>query len=194
MKKISLVFILFFTLIQPAAAWTDGNAWRFALGYSFLNNVKEIRDAYKHLLRETRPGKDVYNASFGIRFQPYYQFENGMRAGVGAGPLILMVGDVRHVQIPFNATIGYTFFADSPISVYAKGGVAFHIASGDFYAGSSPGFYGGIGCVFFSSKPVRLGFETAWDASEITLDRAPGQTRHEKIKTGELTFFLYADF
>ena len=185
---------MFFTLILPAAASADGNGLRFAIGYSFLNNVKEIKDAYKHLLRETRPGEDVYNASFGIRFCPYYQFENGMRAGVGAGPIILMVGDVRHLQIPFNATMGYTFFADSAVSVYLKGGLAFHIASGDFYADSSPGFYGGIGCAFFNSKPVRLGFETAYDASEIKLDRAPGQTRHEKIKTGKLTFFLYADF
>lgn len=194
MKKISLVFILFFTLILPAAASADANAWRFAIGYSFLSNVEEIKDAYKHLLRETQSGKDVYNASLGIRFYPYYQFKNGMRTGVVAGPLILMVGDVSHVQIPFNATIGYTFFADSPISIYSRVGIACQIASGDFYADSSPGFYGGIGCAFFNSKPVHLGFETAYDGSEIKLDRAPGQTRHEKIKTGELTFFLYADF
>ncbi len=178
----------------PATAAADNDAWRFVLGYSYLNNVKEIKDSYKYLSKDAEGGRDIFNASINLSFQPYYQFQNGFRAGAGVGPLVLLLGDAYHVQVPVNLTLGYSFFQKSDYCPYFRCGISYHMASGDFYADSSPGFYGGIGVEIFNTKPTHLGFEAAYDASEIKLDRASNQPDHEKIKTGEVTLFIYADF
>lgn len=194
MIAIRLFFCFILILAVPATVKADCDAWRFALGYSFLNNVDELKDSYKNLSKDAGDGNDIYNTSINISFQPYYQFENRWRAGAGVGPLILFLGDSQHIQVPVNLTMGYSFFQKSDYSAYFKAGISYHIASGDFYSDSSPGFYGGIGFVIFKTKRVHLGLEAAYDAAEIALDRASDQADHEKIKTGELTFYLYADF
>jgi len=172
----------------------DDDAMRYALGYSYLKNVAEVKDAYKHLLKDAGDDHDIYNISISICFQPYYQFQNGYRAGAGIGPLIILAGDAYHVQVPLNLTLGYSFFSNSQISPYIRAGISYHMASGEYYASSSPGYIGGIGIEFLNTKPLHFGFEIAYDASEIKLDRAKGQAKHEKIKTGEVIFFIYADF
>jgi len=180
-------------MAAPAAA-ADNDGWRYALGYAYLSNVEEIKDSYKHLSKDAEADHDIFNTSVSLCFQPYYQFQNGCRAGAGIGPLVLLAGDAVHIQVPVNVTLGYSFFKDSKISPYLRTGISFHMASGDYYANSSPGFFGSIGVEFFNTNPAHIGFETAYDASEIKLDRASGQAKHEKIKSGEVTLFIYADF
>jgi len=51
-----------------------------------------------------------------------------------------------------------------------------------------------MGMEFFNTRSAHIGFEAAWDGAEIFLNPAPGRTNHKKIRTGELTLFLYADF
>lgn len=194
MKQILLptLFVLILSVSANAAPASD--YWRFALGYSYLSQVDEIKDSYKHLARDAGEGKDVYNTSLSLRFQPYYQFSSGIRTGICIGPLIMMHGDVHHFQVPLNISLGYSFFKDSPFSAYILCGAAYHIATGDFYSDSTPGFYGGMGCEILNTEPVHLGFEVAYDSSAITLDRGPAKTSRQSITTGELTVFLYADF
>ncbi len=180
-------------LAVPATASAGSGTWRYALGYCFLNNVNELKHSYKNLSKEASDGDDIYNTSINLSFQPYYQFQSGFRAGAGAGPLIIFLGDAHHVQIPVNVTFGYSFFPDSTFCPYFRAGISYHMASGDFYSDSSPGLYGGIGVEIFNTKPVHLGFECVYDAAKVTLDRSLKQ-HHGKIKAGEMTFFLYADF
>jgi len=179
---------------MPAVASAKGSAWRFALGYSYLSNVKELKDSYKHLAKDAGENNSIYNTSMSICFQPYYQFQSGLRAGAGVGPLILLIGDAYHVQMPLNMTVGYSFFMDSNISLYLRTGISYHIASGDYYASSKPGFFSGIGIEILNTEPLHIGLEIAYDASEIKLDRASDQAGHQKIKTGEVMLFIYADF
>ncbi len=194
MKKLYLFFciIVFFSI--PAPGSSESGAWRFALGYSFLSNAYELRDAYKHLSKDAGDDNSIYNTSISICFQPYYQFQNGFRAGAGIGPLVLLIGDATHVQVPVNMTLGYSFFTDSKISPYVRTGISYPIASGDYYADSSPGFFSGMGIEILNTNPIHMGFEMAYDASEIKLDRASDQSSSEKIKTGEVMVYLYADF
>jgi len=194
MKLFCPLFCIIIILGISVPAVADSDTWRYALGYSYLIKVEEIKDSYKHLLKETGSDNNIYNTSISVSFQPYYQFQNGFRGGVGIGPLILLTGDAYHVQVPVNLTLGYSFFMDSKISPYVRTGISYHIASGDFYANSSPGLFGGIGVEILNTRPVHLGFEAAYDASEIKLDRASDTSGHEKIKTGEVMLYLYADF
>jgi hypothetical protein len=194
MKKFYLLISIFILLAMPAAASAEANAWRFALGYSYLSNVKELKDSYKHLAKDAGDDNSIYNTSMSICFQPYYQFQNGFRAGAGVGPLILLLGGAYHVQMPLNMTVGYSFFMDYKISPYVRTGISYHIASGDYYSSSKPGFFGGMGIEILNTDPIHMGFEMAYDASEIKLDRASDQAEREKIKTGEVMLFIYADF
>jgi hypothetical protein len=194
MKKFYFFFFIIIFFSIPAAGSADPGSWRFALGYSFLSNVNELKDSYKHLSKDAGDDNSIYNTSFSICFQPYYQFQNGFRAGAGIGPLILLTGDATHVQVPVNMTLGYSFFMDSKISPYVRSGISYPIASGDYYADSLPGFFGGVGFEILNTKPLHIGFEAAYDASEILLDRSSDQSSSEKIKTGEVMLFIYADF
>mgnify|MGYP003897904135 CR=1 FL=1 len=164
------------------------------MGYSFLSNVYELKDSYKHLSKDAGDDNSIYNPSISLSFQPYYQFQNGFRAGAGIGPLVLLIGDASHVQVPVNMTLGYSFFMDSKISPYVRTGISYPIASGDYYADSSPGFFGGMGIEIPNTEPIHMGFEVAYDASGIKLDQASDQSSSEKIKTGEVMLFIYADF
>ena len=188
---ITLILHLTFPSVMLAG---DSGSLRLAAGYAFLSRVDDIKDSYKHVLGATGKNRDIYNASLGLTIQPYYQLNNCLRAGAGVGPFILMVGDARHIQVPLQAFVGYSFFPDAALSGYVKCGMAYHAAAGDFYSTSEPGFCAGLGCEFANTRKVHIGFEIMHDASEIVLDRPIPGTPHEKIKTGELTFFLYADF
>jgi hypothetical protein len=194
MIKIRFLLCLTMALAFAAPASADSGNWRFCLGYAFLSQADEVKDTYKHLSREKGDGGDIYNTSINLRFQPYYQFANGWRTGAGVGPLIIFLGDSQHFQIPLNATLGYSFFKDSDFSVYCRAGVSYHAATGDYYAHSNPGWYGGLGMEFFNTRSTHIGFEAGWDGAKISLDSAVGLTNHKKIRTGELTLFLYADF
>ena len=195
MKTAVILTLFILNMAFPGAILAeDTGSFRFAAGYAFLSKVDDIKDSYKHFLRASAKDRKVYNASLGLTFHPYYQFKNGLRAGAGAGPLILLIGDARHVQVPLNAFVGYSFFPDAAFSGYFKCGMAYHAASGDFYSTSEPGFCAGIGIEFSNPRPVHMGFEIMHDASKIVLDRPTPGAAHEKIKTGELSFFLYADF
>lgn len=189
-----LIILISHLSFPPVMLAGETGSLRMAAGYAFLNRVDDIKDSYKHVLRATGKDRDIYNASLGLTFQPYYQFNNGLRAGAGVGPFILLIGDARHFQVPLQAFVGYSFFPDDALSGYVKCGMAYHAASGDFYSTSEPGFCAGLGCEFANTRKVHIGFEILHDASRIVLNQTnPGAPR-EKIKTGQLTFFLYADF
>lgn len=153
--RIFLCFVII--LAVPATAAAESDTWRFALGYCFLNNVDELKDSYKNLSKDAEDGNDIYNTCIDISFQPYYQFQSGFRAGAGIGPFILLLGDAYHVQVPVNLTLGYSLFPQSDYCPYFRAGISYHMASGDFYSDSSPGFYGGIGVEILNTKPLHLG-------------------------------------
>lgn len=194
MIKTRFFLCLIMALTVAASASADSGDWRFAIGYAFLSQADEVKDSIKHLSRGDGDGGAIYNTSLNLSFHPYYQFENGWRAGAGIGPLIIFLGDSRHLQVPLNVTVGYSFFKDCDFSPYCRAGVSYHAATGDYYRNSKPGWYGSLGMEFFNTRPAHMGFEAAWDGAEISLDPQPGFQGHKKIRTGELTFFLYADF
>ena len=195
-------FLLCGAFFLSASAWAAADAgplnpsegWRFALGYTYLSQARDLKDSIKRLSREHGEGGDIYNLSLNLSFQPYYQFKNGWRAGAGIGPFLIFYGDSRHLQIPVHLTLGYSFFKDAKFSVYCRAGISWHGAWGDYIATSRPGGHAALGVECFNTRSAHIGLEAAWDGAEISLDARPGRTDHEKIQAGALTLFLYADF
>ena len=86
MKLLCLFICIFIILWIPAHVVADTDTWRYVLGYGYLINVEEIKDSYKHLSKNAGNDNDIYNTSVSLCFQPYYQFQNGIRTGFHYGP------------------------------------------------------------------------------------------------------------
>ena len=75
-------------------------------------------------------------------------------------------GDVKHLEMPLSATIGYNFLPYSRYSPYVRGGVIHHFASGDQYDSSTPGLFLAVGVDF-----THFTLELATDQSKVKFDR-----------------------
>ncbi|RJP86120.1 MAG: hypothetical protein C4518_14865 [Desulfobacteraceae bacterium] len=186
-----LCFLLMFC--APAMAAADGSPWRTELGYRFLNNADELKDTCKHIAENSGENGDVYNFSISLNIQPYRQFDNGFQIGAGIGPLIIVAGDAWHLLLPVNATLGQSFFVQSPVSPYIKTGISYHLSDGKNHSESTPGLYAGMGIRFFNKKPVKMGMEIAYDSARTKL-YDPIERKSHTILTGELTLCVFADF
>lgn len=188
-----IIILIIFIFTTPVSVLADSGTWRIAVGYSFLSQVGELKDTYRHVADSHGDGNNIHNLNIGMICHPYKEFTNGIRIGPGIGPLILLFGDAHHIEVPINMTIGRSFFPNSNYSPYLKAGISYHIAFGDYLAASKPGLYGGIGIEILNKKQLHLGFETAYDGAVVEIENRTNKS-NQKIKTGELTIFLYADF
>ncbi len=171
----------------------DSGLWRTELGYRFLNNTDELKDICKHISGNAGKDTDVYNLSVSLNIQPYRQLGNGFQIGAGIGPLVIIAGDARHLQLPVNVTLGRAFFDQSPVSPYVKAGISYHLSGGDYQTASKPGAYAGFGFRFFNMKDLKMGMEIAYDSARTEL-YDPIEQKKYALHTGELTMGVFADF
>ncbi|MBN2282617.1 MAG: hypothetical protein JXO48_01880 [Deltaproteobacteria bacterium] len=154
--------ILFFA--QPVHA----DDWRYALGISYMNVYSELADTFEKNLDYAGVSDTEEGAiPAGINFQPYLQFDNGMRIGVGLGPCSYMYGNVDYIDTPVNFNVGYTFNNSGSISPYFRMGFIRHIIAGDYVKGTDPGFFGAVGVEFLRDRSISYGLEMVYDTCEI---------------------------
>lgn len=168
------VFIFLITIILFLSQ-TDGYAsdWRFPLGLSYVHGFNDVVDYY-----EFSEDADIFSLPVGISFHPYYNFDFGLRIGMGMGPLSLIFiqyiggGDDKYfLNLPLNFTVGYTVLPMFNISPYVRGGVIYHAATGDYLTSSKPGLFGAVGLEFLRKKRVGFGFEIAVDKAKMEFSR-----------------------
>ena len=195
MKKKDFVFCIKLLLpilfVSSSAMAAD---WRFPVGMTYISAFEDVVDIYEDNLE----AEDyvVYDTGYwpvGLSFQPYVQFDNGLRIGAGIGPSMIIVGDVSHWDIPINLNGGYTFVPSANISPYVRAGVMYHLAGGDYVEGGTPGFCGGVGIEFLRHKVVGFGIELSYDTSEIELERVRYDDT-EDVRPCELMFSIFAVF
>ena len=75
-------------------------------------------------------------------------------------------GDVKHLEVPLSATMGYNFLPYSRYSPYVRAGFIHHFASGDQYDSSTPGLFLAVGVDF-----THFTLELATDQSKVEFDR-----------------------
>lgn len=194
MSMPGLVFLMFAVLAVLPANSAMAN-FRFRLAFTYVDGLSDLVDLYEDNL-EQEYGVTVDDASIwpvGISLFPYYQWDNGLMAGAGIGPFILIYGDADHWQLPVSANIGYVVGPDNPVSFYVRGGLSYHFADGDYYDDSNLGFVGAVGLEFLESSHFRMGLEAAYDSAEVDIENwRTGGT--EGIKAAEFSVGLFLLF
>jgi hypothetical protein len=152
-------------LLLAVAAPAQATEWR--LGVSYASGVNDVADLYEDNLRLAGFDVDVdLRLPVGIAASYIYDWTTNWRTDIGVGPVFAIGGDVRHLEFPLSATMGYNFAPYSRASPYVRGGVIHHFASGDQYSSSTPGLFFAVGVDF-----THFALEIATDRSEVEFDR-----------------------
>jgi hypothetical protein len=139
--------------------------WR--LGVSYASGVSDVADLYEDNLRLDGREADVdLKFPLGIAASFLYDWTSEWRTDVGLGPVFAIGGDVKHLEVPLSATMGYNFLPYSRYSPYVRAGFIHHFASGDQYDSSSPGLLLAVGVDF-----THFSLELATDQSKVKFDR-----------------------
>jgi hypothetical protein len=152
-------------LLFAFAGTAQAVEWR--LGVSYASGVSDVADLYEDNLRlDGREANVDLKFPVGVAASFVYDWTTEWRTDVGVGPIFAIGGDVRHLEIPLSATIGYQFLPHSRYSPYVRGGVIHHFASGDQYDSSTPGLFAAVGVDF-----THFTLEIATDQSKVKFDR-----------------------
>jgi hypothetical protein len=183
--------VLLLVLAAPARAME----WR--LGLAYASGVSDVTDLYEDNLRLA--GRDVnvdLKFPLGVAASFVYDWTSQWRTDIGVGPVFGISGDVKHIEVPLSATMGYNFSPYSRASPYVRGGLVHHFASGDQYSSSTPGLLLAVGVDF-----THFALELATDRSEVEFDRlvCPGggascQLSKAELNTYDVLFSFYWRF
>ena len=201
--KMAMTFALgaLLLLMAPLAGNVQAAGMNYQLSLSYVDGFDDLADAYEcsweaERLDEgyTYADADITVWPVGISFQPYYQWDSGLQVGAGVGPIMYFWGDdLDHFQLPIRGLVGYVFNPSDPVSFYVRGGLSYHIASGDYVEGSNIGFVGGAGVELFKSDHAAIGIEAMYDSAEVDIeDYETG--RDEGIKAAEFSLSLFFVF
>jgi len=181
---------LLLAFVAPAHAME----WR--LGLSYASGVSDVPDLYEDNLRLAGREADVdLKFPVGVAASFLYDWTAEWRTDVGIGPVFAIGGDVKHLEVPLSATMGYNFLPYSRYSPYVRAGVIHHFASGDQYESSTPGPFLAVGVDF-----THFTLELATDQSKVEFDRlrcaAGGSCTlgTEELNTYDVLFSFYWRF
>ena len=178
-------------LLLAFAGAAEAKEWR--LGVSYATGVSDVTDLYEDNLRLA--GFDVnvdLKFPLGVAASYIYDWTTEVRTDIGVGPVFAIGGDVKHLEVPLSATIGYNFLPYSRASPYVRGGIIHHFASGDQYSSSTPGLLLAVGVDF-----THFTLELATDQSKVKFDRlvCPSDGGSCQLGTTELnTYDVLASF
>jgi hypothetical protein len=172
------------------------HAMEWRLGLSYASGVSDVPDLYEDNLRLAGREADVdLKFPVGAAASFLYDWSAEWRTDVGLGPVFAIGGDVKHLEVPLSATMGYNFLPYSRYSPYVRAGFIHHFASGDQYDSSTPGLLLAVGVDF-----THFTLELATDQSEVEFDRlrcpAGGACTlgTEKLNTYDVLFSFFWRF
>jgi hypothetical protein len=152
-------------LVLAFAGPAEAMEWR--LGVAYASGVSDVADLYEDNLRlDGREANVDLKFPLGVAASFLYDWTTEWRTDVGVGPVFVIGGDVRHLEVPLSVTMGYQFLPYSQYSPYVRAGVIHHFASGDQYDSSTPGLFAAVGVDF-----THFTLELATDQSKVTFDR-----------------------
>lgn len=145
----------------------EWRAFEWRLGVAYASGLGDVTDLHEeNLLAEGLDADVDLKVPLGIAAGVSYDWPSRLRADLTLGPTFFIGGDVSHFELPLGATIGYSFDLGEA-SPYVRAGLIHHFASGDYEAGSDPGFIVAAGLDF-----RRLTLEVAFDDSEVEFETA----------------------
>lgn len=189
---ISLIFMLLVSVNIQA------EEWGFGVGMSVASGFSDVVDIYERNFEIENPFYIIEESEvspIGVNFEAAYQYDSGLRLGVGAGPIFIIAGDMEHFELPINATVGYTLSTGADTSPYIKVGIVDHYVSGDYVEGATPGLLAAVGVEFARSSFVSYTAELAIDKSIVELQRLDlGPTATEDVNSYDIVFSFRAVF
>lgn len=138
--------------------------WR--LGVAYASGLSDVTRLYEDNLRLA--GFDVnvdLKFPVGLAGAATYSWASGVRADIGVGPVFAIGGDVKHLEVPLAATVGYNFLRLADVSPYVRAGLIHHFVDGDLYSSATPGVFAAVGLDF-----THFSLELALDRSEVEFD------------------------
>ena len=207
-KRFSQTVILFLVLLFSTFGLKAAD-WRFPIHLNYVGGLNEVFDLYKNNMEQE--GYTVISEfvmPVGISFNPYLQFDSGLRIGGGLGPIFLvLIEENGYFALPLNINSGYTLFPNGPFSPYIKGGLSYHLAGGAYYHSSTPGLYAAAGVVLMNNRKVNFGFEVSTDLSKVKFENGEIDyydpytgypmsygSRYKSLQPGKLVIGLFVQF
>jgi hypothetical protein len=186
MKK-RTYFFCFVVFLLCIGNFANASDWRFPVGYTYVSGLYDILDQYKDNIEVEGYTVDTgWTVPVGISFNPYIEFDYGLRIGGGFGPFEIILasksgssaygssysksGNYYYYCLPVNFNVGYSLLPKASISPYLKAGMAYPITSGNYIEGSNVGFFGAVGIEFMRKRKVGLGIELAIDTSTVSVE------------------------
>jgi hypothetical protein len=187
------------TAAKQQKAETKRVDWRFAVGATYMSGFQDVSDMYLDTY-----GVDGTVIPVGVSFNATMQISHGnviaSMPAIGVGPIGLILtqesiysyggsssSSTTYVDIPITATYGIKFLPHGSIGPYVRGGIAYHIATGDDVDSSSPGGFVAAGVEFLQKRRVGIQFEAAYDDSTVSFKGIYsyfGNSPSTKVKTG----------
>lgn len=179
-------------LMVPARAEAG---FRFPVGIAYsqggYNANDRLADAYQADWQAQYGNTvtvDKINIPIGLTFNPYYEWNNGLGAGIDIGPTLFMAGTLNYSYggtadtkfsyiVPIGASVRYTLFRSKNISPYVRVGFRYPIAGGDNIGSSQPGPFASLGVEFWRTKRIGMAVEVGYDASEVKIESVQGSRR-----------------
>lgn len=201
MQSIFIVFLFPLFINTTAIA----GEWRFPVHINYVDGLGKVFDLYKSNLEyKGYTLTTEFVMPVGASFNPYFQLDIGLRFGTGFGPFYLvMIENYTYFGVPLNIHAGYTLLPNSSFSPYLKGGIMYHLATGDYLHSSSPGFFAAAGVIFLNDKKVNFGVEILSDLSKLEFDwynyervlyGSENEARYKTIQPGKLLIGIFIQF
>lgn len=174
--------------IDASADWTS------AIGASYISGMNDVTDIMDDNLSTGFVEVDTLTIPIGISYSGYTEWDSGFGAGISVGPIMIGIGDISFFNVPLGADVRYTLKSDGKVRTYVRGGIRYHVASGDFIEGSDPGAFGAIGMEFREKGRSGWGVEVAYDAATIEMEDFSAANRRTDVEPGGLMLSVFVIF
>lgn len=184
---------MFFCIPTPIPAASGDGPWSFSIGYTYYSGLEKVRSTYKKNAAAAGKSDDIVQWSFGFTVQAHRRISENLRIGAGIGPVMTLLNDANHIQVPASVSVITTIFPNWTHSPYVRVGGSYHMANGDYLTYSRPGLLAGLGIEFYAQKSLHLSLEAAYDDASVTIER-PYKATSREIRVGALVLSLSAVF
>lgn len=134
------------------------------VGLTYLSGAQDVFSWHDdHLNVDTTEGLPF---ALGYRFA--YNWDSGLRADAGIGPMVFIFGDVSYFDIPLQTTIGYNIPMDS-LTPYVRAGLSIHFIDGDYVSNNDTiGALAAVGVKIPFDDDYGMFVEAAYDTAKVT--------------------------
>lgn len=160
-------------VVLAAAGGSMAAEWKFPVGFAYSSGFGDVTDYYEQV-----QGADVgFSFPVGVVFSPYRQWDGGFQMGLDVGPIAVILldsgdssADFSYFDVPLGVSAGFKFRPSAGTSPHVRAGIRYHVTSGDFVSGRSPGLFGAAGLEWGQKKKVSMGVEAMYDAATVEFE------------------------